>query len=221
MDPMLGMIILWPGNFIPAGWLLCDGSLLNIQQYVALYSIIGVLYGGNGTTNFAIPDLRGRVAISTGQGTGLSSYALAQKAGVENVSLSQAQIPAHLHAATGTLSGAATATLPALSGTGSLPASGNLGTSESPGPALFPAKAPDYASQGLSPDYIYGASDNSTKMPVTVSIPGGTGLNLNLSGGAVNITVGNTGGSGSHENRQPFLALQYIIAVIGLYPERP
>ncbi len=221
MDPILGMIILWPGNFIPAGWALCDGRLLTIQQYAALYSILGTLYGGNGTSNFAIPDLRGRVAISTGQGAGLSSYVLAQKAGVENVSLTQAQIPSHLHAATGTLSGTATATLPALTGTGSLPASSDFGTSDTPGPALFPAKAPDYASQGLSPDYIYGASDNSTKMPLTVSIPGGTGLNLGLSGGSVNVTVGNTGGNGPHENRQPFLALQYIIAVVGIYPDRP
>jgi microcystin-dependent protein len=221
MDPILGMIILWPGTFIPQGWFLCDGTLLNISQYQALFSLLGVLYGGNGSSTFGLPDLRGRVAISIGQGAGLSNYTLAQKAGLEAITLTQAQMPSHTHSAAGTVSGTATGTLPALSGTGSLPASSNLGTSDTPGPALFPAKAPDYGSAGLAPDLIYGASDNSTKMPVSVTIPGGSPLSVNLSGGTVPVTVGNTGGSSPFDNRNPFLALNYIIAWQGIYPQRP
>ena len=219
MDPILGMIILWPGTFIPAGWHLCDGSMLNINQNQALYSILGALYGGT-TTTFGLPDLRGRVAISIGQGPTLSEYTLAQKAGLESITLTQTQIPAHNHSAAGTLSGTATGTLPALSGTGSLPASSVMGTSVIPGPALFPAKAPDYTPSGLDPDFIYGPSDNSTKMPVSVTIPAGAALSVNLSGGMVPVVVGNTGNGASHDNRQPFLALNYIIATEGLYPDR-
>ncbi len=220
MDPILGMIILWPGNFIPLGWLLCDGSMLNINQNQALYSILGIIYGGTSTT-FALPDLRGRVAISIGQGPALSAYTLAQKAGLESIVLSQTQLPAHNHSATGTLSGTATGTLPALSGTGSLPASSIKGTSTTPGPTLFPAQAPDYTPAGLDPDFIYGASDNSTKLPVSVTIPAGAALSVNLSGGTVPVVVGNTGSGAPHDNRQPFLALNYIIATQGIYPQHP
>ena len=221
MDQILGMIILWPGNFIPLGWLLCDGSILNVNQNQALFSILGKLYGGNGTTNFALPDLRGRVVISTGQGPTLSAYTLAQTAGSESIALTQTQIPAHNHTATGTLSGTATGTLPALSGTGSLPATSLKGTSTTPGPTLFPAQAPDYTPAGLDQDFIYGVSDNSTKMPVSVTIPAGTALSVNLSGGTVPVVVTNTGGSGAHDNRQPFLVLNYIICTEGMYPPRP
>lgn len=98
MDPFIGQIIMFAGNFAPQGWAFCDGQLLSIQQNQALFAILGTTYGGNGQTNFALPDLRGRVAVHPGQGPGLSNYALGQKAGSENVTLTINQIPGHVHA---------------------------------------------------------------------------------------------------------------------------
>lgn len=212
MDPILGMIILWSSNRVPVGWFPCDGRPLPIQQYAALYSIIGSIYGGDGKTTFNLPDLRSRIPIGMGQGTGLSLYAIGQKGGVESVALSTAQIPAHTHAATAVsnLSGSVS-----LTATGALPASKNYGSSDTPGANLFPAKAPDYVAQGLTADNIYGATDGTT-MPVTVNItPNPAAVNIS---GTVNVGLQNTGGSTGHTNLQPFLAMQYLIAWDGLYP---
>lgn len=98
MDPFIGQIIMFAGNFAPQGWAFCDGQLLAIQQNQALFAILGTTYGGNGQTNFALPDLRGRVAVHPGQGPGLSNYALGQSAGSENVTLNVTQMPGHSHA---------------------------------------------------------------------------------------------------------------------------
>lgn len=98
MDPFIGQIIMFAGNFAPQGWAFCDGQLLSISQNTALFSILGTTYGGNGQTTFALPDLRGRVPLHPGQGPGLSSYSLGQSAGVETVTLSVSQIPGHTHA---------------------------------------------------------------------------------------------------------------------------
>src|SRR5262249_41768302 len=97
MDPLLGMIFLFAGNFAPTGYLLCSGQLLAISQNAALFSIIGTYYGGNGTTNFALPDFRGRVPISQGQGPGLSPYNMGQVGGTENTTLLLSNLPIHTH----------------------------------------------------------------------------------------------------------------------------
>ena len=100
MDPFIGQIIMFAGNFAPQGWALCDGQLLPISQNSALFAILGTTYGGDGRVSFALPDLRGRVPVHPGQGPGLSPYALGQKAGAENVTLNITQIPGHTHAFT-------------------------------------------------------------------------------------------------------------------------
>lgn len=84
IDPYVGEIEIFPFNFAPQGWALCNGQLLSIQQNIALFSLLGTFYGGNGTTNFALPDLRGRVPVSAGQGPGLSNYDLAVPGGTES-----------------------------------------------------------------------------------------------------------------------------------------
>ena len=84
-------------NFAPQGWAFCNGQLLSISQNTALFSLLGTTYGGNGTTNFALPDLRGRAAVDFGQGPGLSNYDLGQSTGSETVTLTVGQIPAHSH----------------------------------------------------------------------------------------------------------------------------
>ena len=96
-NPFLGEIRLFPYNFAPRGWAFCAGQILPIAQNTALFSLLGTTYGGNGVTTFALPDLRGRVAISSGQGPGLSDYLLGQIGGVESITLNSTQLPAHAH----------------------------------------------------------------------------------------------------------------------------
>src|SRR5271169_4618990 len=97
-NPFIGQITLFPYNFAPFGWAVCDGQLLPIAQYTAVFSLLGVQFGGNGTSNFALPDLRGRVPMGQGQGPGLSSYVVGSQQGVELVTLTPQTIPAHSHA---------------------------------------------------------------------------------------------------------------------------
>ncbi len=101
-EPFIGEIKMVGFNFAPRGWAFCDGQLLPISQNEALFSLLGTIYGGDGRTTFALPDLRGRVPIHPGNGPGLSSYRPGQKGGVETVMLNAAQMPAHNHAAAGT-----------------------------------------------------------------------------------------------------------------------
>ncbi|MEM9736034.1 MAG: tail fiber protein, partial [Pseudomonadota bacterium] len=95
----IGEIRFFSGNFAPRNWALCNGQLLSISQWSALFSIVGTTYGGDGRRTFALPDMRGRVPIHPGTGPGLSPVALGEKGGQETVTLSVAQIPAHTHSA--------------------------------------------------------------------------------------------------------------------------
>ena len=96
-EPFLGMIAIYPYNFAPRGWAMCNGQILPIAQNTALFSLLGTTFGGNGQTTFALPDLRGRAPLSQGQGPGLSSYDLGQVGGVESQTLTINQMPAHNH----------------------------------------------------------------------------------------------------------------------------
>lgn len=93
----VGEIRMFGGNFAPAGWAFCDGSLLPISENEVLFNLIGTTYGGDGQSTFALPDLRGRVAVHQGQGPGLSTKVIGEMAGTETVTLSVQQIPAHSH----------------------------------------------------------------------------------------------------------------------------
>jgi len=93
----LAMILQFGGNFAPVQFALCDGQILPIASNTALFSLLGTYYGGNGTSNFQLPDLRGRTAISQGDGPGLSSYVLGEFTGTENVTLTSSNIPLHTH----------------------------------------------------------------------------------------------------------------------------
>jgi microcystin-dependent protein len=103
MNPFIGLICMFGGNFAPRGWAFCDGQLLSIAQNTALFSILGTTYGGDGRTTFALPDLRGRVAIHPGNGPGLSPKNLGQRGGTETNTLNQLQLPSHNHTASGTV----------------------------------------------------------------------------------------------------------------------
>lgn len=93
MDPFIGQIILFAGNFAPRGWAFCHGQLLPISANSALFSILGTTYGGDGRTSFALPDLRSRVPVGHGKGNGLSNIALGQQYGREQVQLTAANLP--------------------------------------------------------------------------------------------------------------------------------
>ena len=97
VETFLGEIRMFAGNFAPTGWAFCQGQLLPIAQNQALFALLGTTYGGNGTTTFALPDLRGRVPVGFGQGLGLSNKDLGQQFGSETVTLTTAQMPAHSH----------------------------------------------------------------------------------------------------------------------------
>ena len=99
MEPLLGQIIMFGGNFAPRGWAFCDGQLLPIAQNTALSSILGTTYGGDGRTTFGLPDLRGRVPMGGGHGPGLSPRSLGQKGGNETTTLTVSNLPPHNHSA--------------------------------------------------------------------------------------------------------------------------
>jgi len=96
-DPFVAEIRIFPFNFAPKGWAFCDGQLLPLSQNTALFSLLGTTYGGNGKSNFALPDLQGRAPMHPGQGPGLSLHDLGETGGSETVSLLESEMPAHSH----------------------------------------------------------------------------------------------------------------------------
>lgn len=96
-ETLIGEVKMFAGNFAPRGWMKCEGQLLPISQYSALFSILGTQYGGDGRTTFGLPDMRGRVAMGTGTGPGLSPSNIGQMQGQENIILTSANLPAHNH----------------------------------------------------------------------------------------------------------------------------
>src|SRR6187431_2814370 len=97
-DPFVAEIRIFPFNFAPRGWAFCDGQLLPLSQNTALFSLLGTTYGGNGQSNFALPNLQGRAPMHPGQGPGLSLHDLGEVGGSETVTLLESEIPVHTHA---------------------------------------------------------------------------------------------------------------------------
>jgi microcystin-dependent protein len=164
-QPFIGELRMFGGNFAPAGWALCDGQLLAIAENDALFALIGTTYGGDGQTTFGLPDLRGRIPVHEGNGS-----IQGQMSGVESVTLSVGQIPAHNHPLLGS-SANATTTSPA----GNVP-----GTS---------AEVTVFA---------YG-TDNP---PTTLATQ----------------SVSPAGGSQPHDNFQPYVCVNFIISLFGIFP---
>jgi microcystin-dependent protein len=185
-EAYIGSIVLFAGNFAPQGWLFCQGQTLPIAQYQALYSILGTTYGGNGSVNFQLPDLRTRVPVGVGQGPGLPNVSLGQMSGTAAVTLTQDQIPAHTHATTVSINAGADTNLSNI-------ATGRALSSDAKGGGIPPLMYTD-----------------SAIVPANV-----------LKAGSATAVVANTGGSKPHDNMQPYLGLNYIICVNGIYPQRP
>jgi microcystin-dependent protein len=111
-EPYMANITIFAGNFAPLSWAFCDGSLQSIAQNTALFALIGTTYGGDGQTTFALPDLRGRIAVHQGQGPGLSNYSLGELSGTENITLLSSQLPVHNHATISITGGPGISTAP-------------------------------------------------------------------------------------------------------------
>jgi microcystin-dependent protein len=161
-EPFLSEIRLMSFNFAPKGWALCNGQLLPINQNQALFSLLGTLYGGNGQTTFALPDLQGRVPMHEGQG-----FTLGQRGGEEAHTINQQEFPTHNH---------------------------------------FVNVVNANANAGPAGNYF--AAANQAYQPA----PANTNLAPN--------SITNTGGSQPHENRQPYLALTFAIALQGIFPSQ-
>lgn len=218
MESFLGQIILWPLPWAPAGWLPCDGRLLPIAQNTALYSLLGTVYGGNGTTTFALPDLRmkfpaGAQAMNqVGMQGGASTADLSGVRGIGSLTIGVNNLPSHSHGATFAPGAAANVSV-------SVPVdSVGAATDSVPGnnKVLATGQAGSLAAKVYSTD-----APNTTLAPFTVEVPASTG----------NVAVDNTGGgqplpvqvalSGTVNTLSPFLTLNFIIAVQGIYPSRP
>lgn len=166
-NPYVGEIRLFAGNFAPAGWMLCQGQLLSIAENDVLFQLIGTTYGGDGQNTFQLPDLRGRVPLHAGQGSGLSNRTLGETGGQETVTVTSSQMPSHNHA----------------------PLASNLpGSQASPGGG--------YWAGSTSLLYSTGAPNQPINLPA----------------------VGNAGGNQPHENRIPFLGMNFIISLFGIFP---
>ena len=160
---------MFAGNFAPTGWALCNGQLLSIAQNDTLFGIIGTTYGGNGQTTFALPDLRGRIPVHQGTGTGLSGYLVGQAGGTESVTLISSQMPIHSHSVHCT--------------------SSNADRRNPKGALLARSREPAYADPGSA-------------------------SSLNPS------AVGQSGGGQPHSNVQPFLCVNFIISLFGIFPSQ-
>jgi len=169
-EPFLGQLMCVPYNFAPRGWAFCNGQILPIAQTTALFSLLGTTFGGNGQTTFALPDLRGRCPLSSGQGPGLSNYDLGQVGGVESETLTINQMPAHLH--------------PTLIQVSSGQKLGNV---------------PNASNFGGAQIYTNAAIDS------TLNPAGNSGV---------------AGGSQPFELMQPYLVLNWCIALEGIFPSR-
>jgi microcystin-dependent protein len=166
-QPYVGEIRMFAGNFAPAGWMFCEGQLLPISEYETLFNLIGTTYGGDGQSTFALPDLRGRIPLHFGNG-----FTLAETGGVETVTLTVSQIPAHSH--------------PFL-------ATSNQASDSNPS-----AKLP-------------GVSASATASPYGTDAPR---TNLQPS------SISSTGGSQPHNNFQPYLCVDFIISLFGIFPSQ-
>ena len=167
----VGEIRMFAGNFAPTGWALCNGQVLPIAQNTALFSLLGTMYGGNGTSNFALPDLRGRAPVFFGMGTGLSYKDIGQKGGSETINLTGSQLPAHSHVVS-----AVTFNANQSSPTGNFPAT---------------TKLLDKEYSDIVPNTTYN-----------------------------NTMLNSTGGNQPINNLQPYLTVNFIIALQGVYPPR-
>ena len=166
-----GEIRLFAGTFAPQGWALCNGQLLSIQDFEVLFQVIGTTYGGDGQTNFGLPDLQGRVPIHQGAGPGLTPRGVAETGGTETVTITIDTLPAHVHV--------------------EMASSGPANAGAGPAGSVLAGTVAN----------VYGSVAPNVAMAPTA--------------------IGPSGGGRPHENMAPFVALNYIICLFGIFPQIP
>lgn len=176
-EPFLGEIQCFGFGFAPKNWALCTGQILPIQQNAALFALLGTVYGGNGTTTFALPNLQSRVPLHFGTSTDGSSYVLGEQSGTETVTITVAEMPSHNHGFVGSSANAVAST----------PDPGNL---------LAQCAVPSG-----TPIPYYGPDNQAV-----------TTLNV--------ASIAPVGGTQPHSNLQPYLTINWCIALRGIFPSR-
>ena len=171
-DQFVGEVRTFPFNFAPTGWAFCDGQLLPISQYTALFSLLGTQFGGDGQSTFALPNLQGSVPLHFGQGPGLTPYSVGNTGGEPSVALLNSEMPAHNH---------------------SVNCNSALGNKPKPNANYWASDA-----AGILTQYA-PAGDGSQMNPQAISI---------------------AGSSFPHNNMQPYLTLNFCIALVGIFPSR-
>jgi microcystin-dependent protein len=191
ISPFVGQISIFAFNFVPLQHAFCHGQLIPISQNTPLFSLLGTTFGGDGRTTFAVPNLQGRVPIGVGQGQGLSPYFLGQESGSEKVTVTAATLPQHSH------------TFDPASLKGTLQCRNEAGNQQ--GPA---GNVPAVESTGVTAAFTDAAPLAASMASDAVTLTGG--LTLTPSGGGL-----------PHNNMQPYLTLNYCIALQGVFPARP
>jgi microcystin-dependent protein len=180
MEGTLAEIRMFAGNFAPRGWQSCNGQLLPIAQWTAVFALVGTTYGGDGQTTFGVPDFRGRIAVGAqfSQGPGLPAVQLGEMAGVPTTTLITANLPAHNHTIAGNIT---------------------------PQAATDGAVGPDAANRYMGPGNFYSvASDNVGMAPIP----------------AAGLTLSVAGNNQPFSNMKPYLGMNYIFCVEGIFPSR-
>jgi microcystin-dependent protein len=196
-EPFIGQIQPFGFDFAPRGWAKCDGQLLPISQNTALFSLLGITYGGDGKTTFALPDLRGRLPMHQGTGPGLSMRKMGQKPGTEITVLTLAQMPSHNH--TGQVSNINLGTI-----TAKLRCNTNESNTQAPeGNTIANANRNTYTDQAPNQDMHADSIEISQSGTATGSV-----------------TISNNGGSQPFSIMNPSLVINYCIALVGLFPSR-
>ena len=181
MEGTIGEIRMFAGTFSPRSWAFCQGQLMSIAQNTALFAILGTTYGGDGQTTFGLPDFRGRVAVGTGQGPGLSNYDLGQVGGNESTTLLVGNMASHNHA---------------FSATAGMACHGAAGNADSPVTNIPAGSASEE-------NYTAASAADGNMAPFTV-----TG------------STGPAGSSQPFDNIQPYLAMNFVICLEGIFPSR-
>lgn len=182
MEGYISEVRMFAGNFAPANWAFCNGSLQSIAQNTALFALIGTVYGGNGQTTFALPDLRSRVAIHNGTGPGLSPYQLGQTGGTENITLTSLNVGGHAHAVTG-----------------------NAGIAVASGDGQIASPINNFPANNGEPIYST-VTDNSVMAAASLS--------------GVTVAPQTPSGSAPINTVQPYLGMNFIICLFGIFPSR-
>lgn len=215
MDGYLGEVRLIAYNFAPRNWMRCEGQILQITQYSALFALIGNLYGGNGTSNFALPDLRGRIPLGAGTPPApRTAVQLASYGGTDKVTLTATQTPLapHTHPATFTAGGGTPVSV-----TASVPVSTIVPTV---GPALTNGQ-PAYlanAAVGANLKGLYSATPPAEGSTATIPVP--TVVSGGSSGGTVTVNANAATAASPVTVLNPYQALYYCICVAGMFPSR-